>query len=143
MMQHLLVLGAALAAVVSAAVEPARVPHQPLGSRNGQLLNINITTLAPGPLRASTTPINWVGSADKDGLYITQGSDGFIFTDVVTQNTTTFLAASKIPQDYQEYWISSDYKKVLWAINSTKQYRYSYFADYLVQVGSGRLKGVG
>ncbi|KAK3374742.1 dipeptidyl peptidase IV N-terminal region-domain-containing protein [Podospora didyma] len=134
-MKSLLSLYVAAAAVVSA-ITPARSPHQPLGNGN-QLLTYNSTVASP-QFGSSATSITWV-SSDKDGEFITVAADGsFIFQDVVTGNQTTFLAADKIPADYWDYWISSDYKKVLWAVNYTKQYRYSYYADYLVQdVASG------
>ncbi|KAM7198739.1 putative dipeptidyl peptidase 4 [Naviculisporaceae sp. PSN 640] len=131
MLQRLLVVAAALAGLVTA-IEPPRFPRQPTGNKNGKLLDYNNTVLSR-PLVASTTSVSWVGRDGKDGLYITLGSNGFVFTDVVTQNTTTFLAADKIPANYSEYWISSDYTKILWSVNYRKQYRYTYFADYLVQ----------
>ncbi|KAK0727785.1 dipeptidyl peptidase IV N-terminal region-domain-containing protein [Lasiosphaeria miniovina] len=131
------VAAAALAAVTVTAIEPARLPHQPLGNGT-KLLTYDITTGSPGQLGSSTTSYTWVDS-EKDGSFITRASDGsFVFGDVVAGNTTTFLAADKIPADYHDYWISPDYSRVLWAVNHTKQYRYSYFADYLVQdVASG------
>ncbi|KAK3689352.1 dipeptidyl peptidase IV N-terminal region-domain-containing protein [Podospora appendiculata] len=138
----LVVASTAVVSVLAVGIEPARVPHQPLG-KGDKLLTYDITTGSPGNLTASTTSITWVAS-ERDGEFITLGSDGsFIFQDVVTGNQTTFLAASKIPADYSDYWISSDYKKVLWAVNYTKQYRHSFFADYLVQdVASGETKSL-
>ncbi|KAK0630867.1 dipeptidyl peptidase IV N-terminal region-domain-containing protein [Bombardia bombarda] len=145
-MQRLLSLvwAAAVAVVQVQAIEPARLPHQPLG--NGDtLLTYNITTGSPGQLSSSTTSVTWIASAsNQDGEFITTGSDGsFVFENVVSGNRTTFLSADKVPADYWDYWISSDYTKVLWAVNYTKQYRHSYFADYLVQdVASGETQSL-
>ncbi|KAK4095817.1 hypothetical protein N658DRAFT_502295 [Parathielavia hyrcaniae] len=125
------------AAALAAAIDPPRFPHQPTGNGT-RLLTYNITTANPGELSASTTAVTWVQS-DQDGDFITRGEDGsFVFENVVTGNKTTFLSADKIPADYHDYQISADRSKVLWAVNNTKQYRHSYFADYLVQdVASG------
>ncbi|KAL2022510.1 hypothetical protein VTK56DRAFT_5117 [Thermocarpiscus australiensis] len=129
-MRHLLSLCISAAALITA-IEPPRFPHQPLGNGT-KLLTYNITVGSPS-LSVSTTSVTWVKS-DNDGDFITKAGDGsFIFENVVSGNKTTFLSASKIPKDYWDYWISFDRTKVLWAVNYTKQYRHSYFADYLVQ----------
>jgi dipeptidyl aminopeptidase/acylaminoacyl peptidase len=127
-----------LAAAFATAIDPPRFPNQPTGNGT-RLLTYNITTASPGELSASTTSVTWVKS-DQDGDFITQGEDGsFIFENLVTGNKTTFLSADKIPADHHDYQISADRSKVLWAVNYTKQYRHSYFADYLVQdVASGQ-----
>ena len=58
----------------------------------------------------------------------------------VTGESETFVAAEDIPSDTHGYWIRSDLEKVLFATNYTKQYRYSYFADYsILDVASGDL----
>ena len=130
-MRRLLCLCVAAATLV-AAIEPPRFPHQPTGG-GSKLLTYNITTANPGELSPSSKSVTWVQS-DNDGDYITTAEDGsFIFENVVSGNKTTFLSADKIPKDYYDYSISSDQKKILWAINHTKQYRHSFFADYLVQ----------
>lgn len=121
------------------AIEPPRFPHQPLGNGTKRL-TYNVTTDAPGTLSPSTRTLNWV-SIGTDGDYIYTGTDGsFLFENIATGESSTFLAADKIPEDYYDYWISSDASSVLWAVNYTKQYRHSYFADYLVQdVESGEV----
>jgi dipeptidyl aminopeptidase/acylaminoacyl peptidase len=140
-MRCLLSLCVAAAALVTA-IEPPRFPHQPLGNGT-KLLTYNVTTGSPGELSSSTTSVTWVQS-DNDGDFITKGEDGsFVFENVVSGNKTTFLSADKIPQDYSDYWISFDRSKVLWAVNYTKQYRHSYFADYLVQdVATGQTQSL-
>ena len=45
-----------------------------------------------------------------------------------------------MPADYYEFWFNADATQILWAIDYTKQYRHSYFANYLVQdVASGEV----
>ncbi|KAJ4303954.1 Dipeptidyl peptidase 4 [Collariella sp. IMI 366227] len=136
-MRHFLSVCVAAAALVTA-IDPPRFPHQPTGNGN-KLLSYNITTGSPGELSVSTTSVTWVQS-NQDGDFITTGEDdSFVFENVVSGNKTTFLSADKIPKDYYDYQISTDRTKVLWAINYKKQYRYSYFADYLVQdVATGK-----
>ncbi|KAK0716285.1 dipeptidyl peptidase IV N-terminal region-domain-containing protein [Lasiosphaeris hirsuta] len=131
-----------LTAAAITAIEPPRFPHQPVG--NGDtLLTYNSTVASPASLRSSTTSVIWTSST-KDGEFITRGSDGsLIFQDVVNGNQTTFLSASKVPANAREYWISADRAKILWAVNATSQYRYSYFADFIVEdVGSGKTESL-
>jgi hypothetical protein len=118
---------ALLAAVLplTQAIEPPRFPHQPLGNGT-QRLTYNITTDAPGRLAASTRAFSWVSNGE-DGDYIFTGNDGsFLFENVATGKSSTFLSADKVPADYYA-------SHVLWAVNRTKEYRHSYYADYLVQ----------
>ncbi|KAH6624134.1 dipeptidyl peptidase IV N-terminal region-domain-containing protein [Chaetomium sp. MPI-SDFR-AT-0129] len=141
MRQFTTLLTAAVATVSVSAIDPPRFPHQPTG--NGTtLLNYNITTANPGSLTPSSTSVTWISGSGQDGDFITTAADGsFVFENVVTGNQTAFLSADKIPADYWDYQISGDYSKVLWAVNYTKQYRHSYFADYLVQdVATGETK---
>ncbi|ORY17018.1 dipeptidyl peptidase IV N-terminal region-domain-containing protein [Clohesyomyces aquaticus] len=130
----------AAASQLAQAIDPPRVPHQPLGNGT-KLLNYNITTENPGALVPSSRALNWV-STGQDGEYIYTGADGsFIFENIVTGKNKTFLSADKVPADYWDYFISPDATRVLWAVNHTKQYRHSYFADYMVQdVASGEAK---
>jgi len=130
-MKAVLACCVAAAAIVVSAIDPPRLPHQPIGNGNA-LLTYNITVASPGPLRASTTSVTWASSG-TDGDFIVMGADGLVFGNVVSGNKTTFLAASKVPAGAAGYWISHDLSKVLWAINPTKQYRHSSFAAYLVQ----------
>ena len=129
-MRHLVSL--CVLAALASATEPRRLPHQPTGN-GSKLLTYNITTGNPGELAVSTTSVTWVKS-DEDGDFITEDEDGsFVFENVASGNKTTFLSAGKIPAGYFDYEISPDQSRVLWAVNYTKQYRHSYFADYLVQ----------
>ncbi|KAK4498046.1 hypothetical protein PRZ48_010702 [Zasmidium cellare] len=116
---------------LATAITPAREPRQPLGGGD-RLLTYNETT--PTALnRATTLAVDWI-SGDQDGQYVTTSDDGaLILESIVTGENTTFIPADSVPADYHEYWISPDQDRVLWAVNYTKQYRYSYFADYLIQ----------
>jgi dipeptidyl aminopeptidase/acylaminoacyl peptidase len=127
---------------VIAAIDPPRLPHQPLGNGT-QRLTYNITTDSPGPLVPQTRALSWV-STGADGDYIFVGDDGsFIFENIATGSQRTFLSADKVPADYWDFTISPDASRVLWAVNYTKQYRHSYFADYLVQdVESGEVQSL-
>ncbi|CAO2655018.1 Nn.00g117510.m01.CDS01 [Neocucurbitaria sp. VM-36] len=114
------------------AIDPPRVPHQPLGNGTKRL-TYNITTDSPGPLTPQTRAFSWVGTgADGDYIY-TASSGDFIFENVATGESTTFISADKVPENYWDFFISPDASHVLWAVNYTKQYRHSYFADYLIQ----------
>lgn len=131
-MRRFLSLCVAAGAALVSAIDPPRFPHQPTGNGTKRL-TFNITTGSPGELRPSITSVTWVRS-EHDGDFITRGDDGsLVFENVVSGDRTTFLSADKMPADYWDYWISSDRERVLWAVNYTKQYRHSYFADYLVQ----------
>ncbi|OAL54576.1 dipeptidyl-peptidase-like protein IV [Pyrenochaeta sp. DS3sAY3a] len=130
MMRSLALFAAALPLIQ--AIDPPRVPHQPLGNGTKRL-TYNITTEAPGQLTPQTRSFSWVGTG-ADGDYIYTGSSGdFIFENVATGASTTFISADKVPADYWDFSISPDATHVLWAVNYTKQYRHSYFADFLIQ----------
>ena len=139
-MQLLALLAASVSLV--AAIDPRRQPHQPLGNGKKRL-TFNETTLSPGKFSAQTRSLSWV-STETDGDYIFEGDDGsFIFENIATGNQTTFLSADKVPADYHDYFISPDASRVLWAVNYTKQYRHSYFADYVVMdVKSGETQSL-
>lgn len=129
-MRSFAVLAAALPLIQ--AIDPPRVPHQPLGNGTKRL-TYNITTDAPGQLSPQTRAFSWVGNG-KDGDYIYTGASGdFLFENVATGESSTFISADKVPDDYWDFFISPDATHVLWAVNYTKQYRHSYFADYLIQ----------
>ncbi|KAI8942849.1 hypothetical protein NX059_000889 [Plenodomus lindquistii] len=129
-MRSFAVLAAALPLIQ--AIDPPRVPHQPLGNGTKRL-TYNITTDAPGQLSPQTRAFSWVGTGE-DGDYIYTGASGdFIFENVATGVSSTFISADKVPADYWDFFISPDATQVLWAVNYTKQYRHSYFADYLIQ----------
>ncbi|KAF5004829.1 hypothetical protein FDECE_8673 [Fusarium decemcellulare] len=124
---------AALLAIIPlglAAIDPPRQPYQPVGSGD-RLLTFNETSPS-AKLRPSTLSVDW-SSAGGDGNYIVLSDAGdLVLEDIVTGESKKFVAASELPEDLHEYWISSDATRVLIASNYTKQYRYSYFADYFI-----------
>ncbi|SMY25359.1 unnamed protein product [Zymoseptoria tritici ST99CH_1A5] len=126
------ILSLSLLLPLTIAIDSPRQPHQPLG--NGEtLLTYNVTT--PTALYRPTAPkdVDWI-SGEQDGQYITTNDDGaLVLENIVTGDSNVFIDAAKVPEDYHEYWISPDQERVLWAVNYTKQYRHSYFADYLIQ----------
>jgi dipeptidyl-peptidase-4 len=112
------------------AIDPPRQPHQPVGEGD-RLLTFNETSPS-AKLRPTTMSVEW-SSAGQDGNYIVLSDDGdLVLEDIVSEKTTKFVTADKLPKDMHEYWISGDAKRVLVASNYTKQYRYSYFADYFI-----------
>ncbi|KAF3933914.1 Seprase [Dactylella cylindrospora] len=130
-------LALSLLAALTQAIDPPRQPHQPRGG-GSKVLTYNETVLRPS-FGARSTVINWfAGGADGTGLRLSDSGD-IVLENFITGKSEIFVSADKIPSDYVEYWIRPDLKKVLFAINYTKQYRHSYFADYLVlDVASGQ-----
>lgn len=121
-----------LAAAQDTGIKPPRQPHPPTGSADGKLLTFNDTVVAP-TLSADSLSLEWV-SGDEDGLvvYLSETSGALILENFITQENSTLVPAEDVPADYWEYWVRSDLSKVLFSVNYTKQYRYSYFADYVV-----------
>lgn len=128
-----------LQALVVAAIEPPRQPHQPLGGGD-KLVSWN-DTIVNRRFRASSTSVSWL-SGGQDGEYIYQATDGaLVLENFITSQNQTFVAANLIPEGVYDYSIRADLAKVLFATNHTKQYRHSYFADYSVlDVASGKLE---
>ncbi|KAF6803732.1 extracellular dipeptidyl-peptidase dpp4 [Colletotrichum sojae] len=121
-----------------AAIDPPREPHQPVGGGD-RIVTWNETVVSPR-FGASSRSVSWLSGAE-DGRFIYLSDSALVIEDIVSGANETFVAADKIPADYAEYWIRPDLKKVLFATNYTKQYRYSYFADYSVlDVESGALE---
>ncbi|KAK6441329.1 Dipeptidyl peptidase 4 [Oleoguttula sp. CCFEE 5521] len=114
----------------SVAINDTRQPHQPLGN-GSKLLTYNDTVISP-KFSASSQTVSWIAS-ETDGEVIYQGDDSaLILENYVTGTNRTFVSSALVPNDTHEYWVSSDQQRVLFATNYTKQYRYSYFADYFV-----------
>ncbi|OLN86930.1 Dipeptidyl peptidase 4 [Colletotrichum chlorophyti] len=126
------------ATLLSAACAIDREPHQPVGGGD-KVVTWNETVVTPR-FGASSRSVSWLSGAD-DGSFIYLSNRSLVIEDIVTGANRTFVPADQIPSDYAEYWIRPDLKKVLFATNYTKQYRYSYFADYSVlDVESGVLE---
>lgn len=120
------------------AISPSRRPHQPLGN-GSQILSYNETVTHPS-FTPKVLSVSWL-PGQEDGQIIYMSDEGALVQEnFVTGDTTTFVAADRIPDDYHEYWIRPDQQKVLFSTNYTKQYRYSYFANYFVlDTASGQL----
>lgn len=115
---------------LTAAIDPPRQPRQPLGNGDRRL-TYNETT--PTSLnRATSQSVSWI-AGEQDGQFVTVTNGSLTLENIVTGDSSVFVAAENVPEDYHEYWISPDQERVLWAVNYTKQYRYSYYADYLIQ----------
>ncbi|KAK1704753.1 dipeptidyl peptidase IV N-terminal region-domain-containing protein [Colletotrichum lupini] len=131
--QFLKVVAAAALIFGASAIE--REPHQPTGGGD-RIVTWNETVASPR-FGASSRSVSWL-SGVEDGRFIYLSNNALVIEDIVTGANETFVPADKIPADYAEYWIRPDLKKVLFATNYTKQYRYSYFADYsILDVESG------
>ena len=123
-------------ATLASAIKPERKANPTTGGGD-RLLTFNETSPSAAYSPKSVS-VSW-SSAGRDGQYITTNAAGdLVLEDIVDESSETFLAADKLPEDLQEFWISSDASRVLVASNYTKQYRHSYFSDYfIVHVESG------
>jgi dipeptidyl-peptidase-4 len=99
----------------------------------------SLILLDSGFLVADTRTFDWVQDASKDGQHITFNAQGaVVIEDIVTQKQTILVPGNKIPANHREMWVNKNLTKVLFSVNARKQYRYSYFADYLIHdVASG------
>ncbi|KAF4930136.1 putative dipeptidyl peptidase 4 [Colletotrichum viniferum] len=131
-------VAAATALLVGVATAIDREPHQPSGGGD-KIVTWNETVVSPR-FGASARSVSWLSGTD-DGRYIEQDDAGLVIVDIISGDNKTFVSADKFPAGVHEYWIRPDLKKVLFATNYTKQYRYSYFADYsILDVESGALQ---
>ncbi|KAL2109796.1 hypothetical protein VUR80DRAFT_2030 [Thermomyces stellatus] len=124
------------AASLSWAIEPERHPRQPTGNGD-RLLTFNETSPS-ATIQPRSQSIRWT-SAGGDGSHVAANDAGdLVLENIVTGESETFVAADKLPENLHEFWISSDATRLLVATDYTKQYRYSYFANYfVVDVESG------
>jgi dipeptidyl-peptidase 4 len=128
---------AALLFRAAAAIVPARQPHQPTGGGT-RLLTYQETTPSAA-LRTRSRSLRWIGG-DEDGQFIYQDSTGLVLESILDGRRDIYVPRIEMPPAIAEYWVREDMKKVLFATNSRKQYRWSYFADYQVlDVASGIL----
>lgn len=114
-----------------------RPPHQPIGGGD-RLITWNDSQ--SGRFSAGSRSVSWI-SGTQDGSYIyLDSSAGLVIEDIVSGHTDVFVPSEALPPSFREYWIRPDLQKILFATNDTKQYRYSYFADYhILDVASGEL----
>lgn len=115
---------------LGSAIDVPRRPQQPLGN-GSQLLVLN-ETIPSARLRSNTTSIDWFAGGE-DGVGVTLSDDGdLVLLNFITGNSSVLVPESAIPSDYWEYFIQPSLEHVLFSTNYTKQYRYSYFADYII-----------
>ncbi|KKZ67755.1 dipeptidyl peptidase 4 [[Emmonsia] crescens] len=120
------------------AIEPPRNPHPPTGGGD-RLLTYN-ETVTERAISPSSISVDWI-STDEDGQYVYQGPDSaLVIQNIITETNKTLIAADKVPEGAHEYFIKPDISAVMWATNYTKQYRHSYFSNYVIQnVETGEL----
>lgn len=129
MLLHIPVFLAGGLACVSA-IDVPRPAHQPVGNGT-KILTFN-ETIPTAKLTFSTTAIDWIAAAG-DGVGATMSDEGdILLKNFVTGNSSLLVPAGAVPDDYWEYWIQPSLDRVLFSVNYTKQYRYSYLADYLI-----------
>ena len=119
------------------AIDPPRDPYQPTGGGE-KLLSFKETVTTP-KFESDYLEVSWL-SSDEDGLSVYLSDAGsLILESYATGEKETFVPKGQIPSDYWEYWIRSDFKKVMFSTNYTQQYRHSYFANYeVLDVASGQ-----
>ncbi|KAF3911629.1 Seprase [Arthrobotrys entomopaga] len=132
------VLALSLFGIASQAIEPPRKPQQPQGG-GSKLLTYNDTIGGAAALYAEYTSINWIAGGE-DGTGLTSSGNGdIVLENLVTGKSQVLVPAKKIPSEYVDYSIRADLKKVMFAVNYTKQYRSSYLANYIVlDIASGK-----
>ncbi|KAH7306135.1 dipeptidyl peptidase IV N-terminal region-domain-containing protein [Rhexocercosporidium sp. MPI-PUGE-AT-0058] len=88
-----------------------------------------------GNFGVKRTSLQWT-SQGEDGTYVDKTSTGdLVLANIVTGNSSTFVAASEIggaAKDYYDYSIQPSGDHVLFIANYTKLYRYTFYADYYV-----------
>jgi len=83
----------------------------------------------------SRTTLQWISTGNSsDGIYVVQDPSTYSLTlgNIITNTSSVFVNASELNLDYYDYFIQPSAKHVLFSANYTKQYRYSYLADYYV-----------
>ncbi|KAK6543980.1 diacylglycerol pyrophosphate phosphatase [Orbilia ellipsospora] len=125
------VLALSLLGITSQAIEPPRKPQQPQGG-GSKLLTYNDTIGGGASLYADYTSISWIAGGE-DGTGLTSADNGdIVLENLISGKSEVLVPAKLIPSEYVDYSIRADLKKVLFAVNYTKQYRSSYLANYLV-----------
>jgi dipeptidyl-peptidase-4 len=82
-------------------------------------------------LEPEVSQINWVdGDGGEDGDYSSFHDDGTLTIENVSSNKRIVY---QLPGQASGYSLNSDRSRALIAKNHTKQYRYSFFANYLIQ----------
>ncbi|KAH6893534.1 dipeptidyl peptidase IV N-terminal region-domain-containing protein [Thelonectria olida] len=115
---------------LASTLTPGRRAHQPVG-KGKRLLTFNETSPS-ATLTYESSSFNWIKGA-SDGLYLTTNANkDAVVGNIVNDTETTIVKGENMPDDKEEDWINSKMTQLLVAANATKQYRYSYFADYFI-----------
>jgi dipeptidyl-peptidase 4 len=93
-------------------------------------------------LQPSIQLFNWVKVSNEDGYHaITTSNGSLILENIASRRRKVILEAQQAPPVGASFVMNLDQTKILWAANITKGYRYSFFANYLVQdVASGKVE---
>lgn len=86
-----------------------------------------------GELAWETKTFNWVLDPAREGEYVKMVNGSLVVEDIVSQRSRILIPAAQVPKDVHGFWFNTNVTKILWAVDAVKQYRYSFFADYLVQ----------
>ncbi|PGH14544.1 hypothetical protein AJ80_05864 [Polytolypa hystricis UAMH7299] len=122
---------------IGQAIDIPRKPYPPTGGGD-RLLTFN-ETVPRAAISPSSISVDWIPTED-DGQYVVSASGSLLIQDIATGENKTLVSADKLPEGTEGYWIKPDLSAVLFATNYTKQYRHSYFADYLIlDVDSGSI----
>jgi len=79
--------------------------------------------------------LQWISAGNSsDGTYVVQdpSTSSLTLGNIITNASSMFVDAAELNLDYYDYFIQPSAKHVLYSANYTKQYRYSYLADYYV-----------
>ncbi|KAI5457863.1 dipeptidyl peptidase IV N-terminal region-domain-containing protein [Mariannaea sp. PMI_226] len=111
-------------------IQPPREPYQSVG-RGKHLLTFEKTTPS-ATIKPTRNSFHWVNSG-IDGMYLNTSLNGdILLCNVATGMSDILVAADHLPHDLEEYWANHNASLLLVATNATKQYRYSYLADYFI-----------
>ncbi|KAL7268388.1 Dipeptidyl peptidase 4 [Rhizina undulata] len=88
-----------------------------------------------GNFSVSRTNPEWISSdTTADGTYVYEDpkNRSLLLRNILTEESSTFVDATKLGIDYHSYSIQPSQEHVLFSANYTQQYRYSFFADYFI-----------
>ncbi|KAH8154005.1 uncharacterized protein LAJ45_01772 [Morchella importuna] len=119
------------ALVLGLTISAAAVPAP---GKKGKL--VTFADIFSGNYSASSTFIQWVAGS-SDGTYVVPDPEtgSLVFANIVTGTNETFLDFADIEEaasTFFDYYIQPSGDNVLFSANYTKQYRYSFFADYYI-----------
>ncbi|KAH0614780.1 uncharacterized protein H6S33_000416 [Morchella sextelata] len=110
------------------------VAAAPAPGKIGKL--VTFADIFSGNYSVSSTSVQWIADS-SDGTYVVQDptTGSLVFANIVTGTNETFVDAADIGEaasTFYDYYIQPSGDNVLFSANYTKQYRYSFFADYYI-----------